>query len=138
MSIIQCQVEEPNLVTNVAIRTNSNGPCLCVSSLSGLGPSHCQGASRSLMGSVLEGRDVRFSRLRPCHPHLLLMCGSGLAFLGVEVELELGTLLQGGIREFGAQLSSIASSHQIVPTPGTFRERFKHRCKASRMWEELT
>lgn len=39
------------------------------------------------------------------------MCGSGLAFLGVEVELELGTLLQGGIREFGAQLFSIALPH---------------------------
>lgn len=63
------------------------------------------------MGSVLEGKDVRFSRLRPCHPHLLLMCGSRLAFLGDEVELELGTLLQGGIREFGAQLSSIALPH---------------------------
>lgn len=32
------------------------------------------------MGSMLEGRDVRVSRLRPCHPHRSLMCGSGLAF----------------------------------------------------------
>lgn len=63
------------------------------------------------MGSMLEGRDVRFSRLRPCHPHLPPHVWLWLAFLGVEVELELGTLLQGGIREFGAQLFSIALPH---------------------------
>lgn len=63
------------------------------------------------MGSMLEGRDVRFSRLRPCHPHLPLRVWLWACFFWVEVGLELGTLLQGGIREFGAQLFSSALPH---------------------------
>lgn len=63
------------------------------------------------MGSMLEGRDVRVSRLRPCHPHPLPHVWLWACFFLVEVELELGTLLQGGIREFGAHSLSVALPH---------------------------
>lgn len=110
VSFIQCQVGESNLLSTQAFGPTPNGPSLCGVSPVGLSPYNCQGASGSLMGSVLEGRDVRFSRLRPCHPRPPRVWRRARFFL-VEVGLELGTLLQGGIRELGAQLLSVALPH---------------------------
>lgn len=98
------------LLSTQAFGPTPNGPCLCGMSPVGLSPYNCQGASWSLMGSMLEGRDVRFSRLRPCPPHLPHVWRWAYFFL-VEVKLELDILLQGGIRELGAQLLSIALPH---------------------------
>lgn len=101
---------EPCL-SSQAFGPTPNGPRLCGMSPVGLSPYNCQGASGPLVGPVLEGRDGRFSRLRPCHPRFPHVWRWACFFL-VEVELELGTLLQGGIREFGAQLLFIALPHR--------------------------